>query len=88
MKTKFRKRFLKDLAKIPVKSRSPIESYVFETLPNANSIKEFENIERMKGYTSYFKVRFGKYRIGFQIEDQTIILERVLHRKDIYRYFP
>ncbi len=45
-------------------------------------------VEQMKGYPSYYKVRFGSYRIGIKIENDTIILERALHRKDIYRYFP
>ena len=42
----------------------------------------------MKGYRLYYKVRFGSYRIGLKIEKDTVILERALHRKDIYRYFP
>jgi mRNA interferase RelE/StbE len=42
----------------------------------------------MKGYPSYYKVRFGSYRIGFKMENDRVILERALHRKDIYRHFP
>lgn len=39
------------------------------------------------GFRSYFKVRFGSYRIGLKVENGTVILERALHRKDIYRYY-
>ena len=88
MKIEYRKNFLKELSKIHIKERSRIESFVFKELPEANSIFELGNVEQMKGYTSYYKVRFGQYRIGLKMKDDIVILERALHRKDIYRYFP
>jgi mRNA-degrading endonuclease RelE of RelBE toxin-antitoxin system len=30
----------------------------------------------------------GNYRLGLIIEAETVIFVRVLHRKEIYRYFP
>jgi len=53
-----------------------------------DSIFEIGNVEQMRGYPSYFKVRFGSYRIGLKTDNNTAILERALHRKDIYRHFP
>ena len=88
MKVEYRKKFLKELSKIHIKDRSRIESFVFKKLPEANSIFELGNIEQMKGYPSYYKVRYGQYRIGIKFKDGVVILERALHRKDIYRYFP
>jgi len=88
MKVDYRKSFLRELSKIPSGARSRMENFVFEELPKANSIFEVGNIEQMKGYRSYYKVRFGSYRIGLKMENDMVILERVLHRKDIYRYFP
>jgi len=88
MKTDYRKRFLKELSKIPTEIRSSIESFVFKELPKANSIFELGRVEKMKGYPSYYKIRFGSYRIGLRIKNDKVILERALHRKDIYRYFP
>ncbi len=41
-----------------------------------------------KGESSYYRIRFGDYRIGIKIEDDLVIFIRALHRKDIYRYFP
>ena len=43
--------------------------------------------EKLKGYSNYYKKRFGNYRIGAKYEDDTLILSRILHRKDIYRFF-
>ena len=88
MKIEYRKKFLKELSKIHIKERSRIESFVFKELPEANSIFELGNVEQLKGYASYYKVRFGQYRIGIKMKDDIVILERALHRKDIYRYFP
>jgi mRNA interferase RelE/StbE len=61
---------------------------VFEKLPKVNSIFELGIVEQMRGYPTYYKVRFGSYRIGLRMENDKIILERALHRKDIYRHFP
>ena len=88
MKIEYRKKFLKELSKIHKKDRSRIESFVFKELLEANSIFELGKVEQMKGYPSYYKVRFGQYRIGIKLKDGIVILERALHRKDIYRYFP
>ena len=88
MKIDYRKSFLKELSKIPSGTRSRMEDFVFEELPKANSIFNIGIVEQMKGYHSYYKVRFGSYRIGLKMENDTVILERALHRKDIYRYFP
>jgi mRNA interferase RelE/StbE len=88
MKINYRKSFLKELSKIPSGTRSKIETFIFEELPRANSIFSIGIVEKMKGYRSYYKIRFGSYRIGLKMENDTVILERALHRKDIYRYFP
>ena len=88
MKIYYRKRFLKDLSKIPSKTRMRMEKFVFEELPKANSIVALRKVDQLKGYASYHKIRFGSYRIGIKLENETVILERALHRKDIYRFFP
>ena len=88
MKILYNKKFLKDLASIPQKERVSIEKFVFETLANCKSLSDINRIAKLKGHNNYFKSRFGDYRIGIRIEKNTLILERVLHRKEIYRYFP
>ena len=88
MKTLYSKKFLKDLSKIPKKERTSIEDFVFETIVKHKSLSEIRKVEKLKGYQGFYKVRFGNYRIGLKLEGETTIIERVLHRKDIYRYFP
>jgi len=88
LKVEYPKKFLKDLARIPSQTRVHIEHFVFEELPSLDSINQVGKIEQMKGYSEYFKIRFGNYRIGLKLEADKVILKRVLHRKEIYRYFP
>jgi len=88
LKAKYRKRFLRDLARIPSGPRKAIENFIFEEVSRLDSVGASGKIERMKGYKSCYKARFGSYRIGLTVEDDTITFERALHRKDIYRVFP
>ena len=88
MKVKYRKRFLTDLARIPSKSRKAIEKFVFEEAPQLDSLGSSGKIERLKGYKGHYKMRFGAYRVGMLVEEDAIRFERILHRKEIYRFFP
>jgi len=88
MKVAYRKRFLKDLASVPSNLRPAIERFVFEELPQADSLQSTGKVEKLKGHATFYKVRFGDYRIGLSVTDDTVTLERVLNRKEIYRKFP
>jgi mRNA interferase RelE/StbE len=88
VKTLYQKRFLKELAHIPSPVREEIEQFVFHELPITSSPFQDGRIEQLHGYPHYFKIRFGNYRVGLKIEHDSILLMKVLHRKDIYRYFP
>ena len=74
--------------KNPFKDKNENGEVRIEELPKANSIFELRKVEQLKGYDSYHKIRFGSYRIGLKLENETVILERALHRKNIYRFFP
>ncbi len=88
MNVLYQKRFLQDLATIPSAFRAGIEKFAFEEILTMKSLGESGKIERMKGHKQYYKVRFGDYRVGLRIEGETVVFERVLNRKDIYRFFP
>jgi mRNA interferase RelE/StbE len=51
-------------------------------------LSEVNNLKKMEGTTNYFRVRVGDYRIGIFFNNNTVIVSRFLHRKEIYRYFP
>ena len=88
MKVKLKKTFIKDLKKIPKEARERIEDFVFREVPEVESIIELKNVKKISGYISYYRVRFGNYRVGFEYREDKIVFYRALHRKDIYKYFP
>lgn len=61
---------------------------MFEDLPPLSSIENAGNIEKMTGYKYHYKIRFGDYRVGMLKNSNSIELQRVLNRKEIYKYFP
>ncbi len=73
---------------MPKGVRKNIEIFVFEELPHLASIAESGKIEKMHGYNNYFKIRFSSYRVGLKLENDELIVQIVMHRKEIYRFFP
>lgn len=88
MKVLINKRFLKDLARLPPAERKRVEIFVFEDVLKVVSIEHYGAVEKLKGYHAYYRIRFGDYRVGVRFEEGTLTFERVLHRKEIYRFFP
>ena len=89
MKVSFDKSFIKAIVKIknPLVLKR-IENIIY-CLESAESIENVSNIKKLIGYTSYYRIKMGVYRIGFElINDKEIKLITVLHRKDIYKKFP
>jgi len=88
LKISINKKFLKDLAKIPSKDRARIERFVFEELEQYEGIEGIGNMEKLQGYETFYRARFGNYRVGVRYENNELTVERVLHRKEIYKFFP
>jgi mRNA interferase RelE/StbE len=88
MKIEYKKKFLKELSKLPNEYAQTIEEFVFNIFPTHKSLSEIGKVEKMTGYKDYFKIRFGDYRVGIKKENDTIIIETVKHRREIYKYFP
>ncbi|MGK7958368.1 MAG: type II toxin-antitoxin system RelE/ParE family toxin [Crocosphaera sp.] len=86
---KYTKRFLKELACLPQDVQSRIELIVFNELESDNPFG-LGYINKMKGYKDKYKIRVGDYRIGLTLDkkNQTIICQRVAHRREIYKIFP
>jgi mRNA interferase RelE/StbE len=82
--------FLKELARLPQPTRKQVEKFAFDVLPAAADPLSIGKIEKLTGHRNYYKIRFGDYRVGLQIDRRAreVRLCRVLHRRDIYRRFP
>lgn len=88
MKVNYQNSFLRDLKNIKDNSIVLQIKENIDRLIQSSDLKEVDNIKKLKGKNSAFRISVKKYRIGFYVENNTIILSRVLHRKDIYKYFP
>lgn len=89
MKVEYLPSFLKDLKVLkstPVFEQ--IKGLVFDEIPNLSDLQNLVNLKKLKGDDNAYRLRVGDYRIGFYFEGETVTFARVLHRKDIYRYFP
>ncbi len=88
MNVEFRKSFEKDLRKIKDAELLQRIQAVIEEVETIDSMADLTNIKRLKAEGDYYRIRVGNYRIGFSIREEAVVFTRVLHRKDIYRYFP
>ena len=79
-------RDLKVLKKTPI--YNTIQILVFEEIPSYESLAQITNLKKLKGEDSAYRIRVGDYRIGVFIKNDVVTFARILHRRDIYRYFP
>jgi mRNA-degrading endonuclease RelE of RelBE toxin-antitoxin system len=49
---------------------------------------QLDNCKKLTGFKAAYRIRMGQYRIGFYYENKSAELVRILHRREIYRYFP
>ncbi|WP_017306286.1 type II toxin-antitoxin system RelE family toxin [Spirulina subsalsa] len=89
MKTEYKPSFLKDLKALKsTPSFEAIKALAFTEIPNLLKFEEIGNLKKLKGDENAYRIRLGDYRLGIFFDGETVTFARVLHRKDIYRYFP
>ena len=89
MRTEYLPSFTKDLKKLKkIPIYSEIKNLVFQTIPDYQNITEIKSLKKIKGHKKAYRIRVGDYRIGIFIQKETVTFSRVLHRRDVYRYFP
>ncbi len=89
MNIEYSEQFLKDLKKLKsTASYASLQRLCFEELPECEHFSSLNTLKKIRGYKCYYRIRVGDYRIGMKDEGDTVILMRVLHRKDMYRVFP
>ena len=87
MKIEIRKSFTKDADKLPAPFRRHLAE-IIEAMEKTNLPAHLANCKKLTGHKTAYRIRMGQYRIGFYYEHETIELVRILHRKEIYRFFP
>jgi mRNA interferase RelE/StbE len=88
MKTLYEKSFGRDLKKIKDKRLLKQAQKIIAQVESADSLTDLQNVKKLEGYTTYYRIRVGEYRIGIEVLEGQVIFVCFLNRKDIYRYFP
>ena len=80
MQIEIRKSAIKDLKQISEPYKTTIHNKILE-------LKKFPNLQNIKKLTNFepaYRLRVGDYRVLFDVENELIIIGRVLHRKESY----
>lgn len=88
MNLAFTRSFAKDLRQIRDTSVLEWLQEVIQEIETAGSIQDLKNLKKLSSESRHYRLRLGEYRLGLVIEADTVTLVRILHRKDLYRYFP
>lgn len=87
MKIEIRKSFIKDADKMPSPYQHQLAVIIAE-MEKVSTPAQLNNCKKLTGYKTAYRIRMGQYRIGFYYENKVVELVRILHRKEVYRYFP
>ncbi|MBK8515136.1 MAG: plasmid stabilization protein [Saprospiraceae bacterium] len=88
MTIRYNNSFLSDLKKIKNEKITSLVKVSIDELMIIHDLSSVKNLKKIKGDKDAFRLRIRNYRMGFFYRDNTIILSRILDRKDIYKNFP
>jgi mRNA interferase RelE/StbE len=81
------KTFVKQYAKTPAYLKKKVAD-LYLKIEATEKWSDIPGIKEMKSQENTYRIRVGDYRIGVQIIDKTLKLVVIMHRKEIYRFFP
>ncbi len=87
MKVELTKRFAKELDKLPRKIQLKIIEAI-ENLSEADSFSDIDELKALSGYTNFYRIKLGQYRIGLFFNGDGFLIERIGVRGDFYKSYP
>lgn len=87
MNIEIRRSFTKDADKMPAAYKRQL-AVIINEIEKASHPSQLHNCKKLTGYKTAYRIRMEQYRLGFYFGNKTAELVRILHRKEIYRYFP
>ncbi|MBA4369609.1 MAG: plasmid stabilization protein [Desulfobacterium sp.] len=76
----FKPRAVKDIKKISSHMQTKIIKSIEMMCENLDG-----DVKRLTNFTPEYRLRVGDYRVVFEIENKSIIIYRVRHRREVYR---
>lgn len=88
MKVRFKASFARDLRVLKDKTLLDRIKTLIASVESAQSLSEVSHLKRLRGGGAFYRARLGDYRVGLAVEEDGVVFVRVLHRREVYRYFP
>jgi mRNA interferase RelE/StbE len=82
------KSFLKDAERIKDQRLLNRIANCINQVIETDSLDRINSVKKLKGEACFYRIRLGDYRVGLRVDQDTVIFIRLLHRKEIYKYFP
>ena len=79
MKTLYEKSFLKDIKKVKKQKILDALDRIITDIKTTESLNLIPNIKKLRGHHSAYRIRLGEYRLGFFLENETIVFSRFLN---------
>ena len=88
MTCEIRPGFLRDVERLGDRRVQAAVHASIEQVQAATTLADVTQIKKLKGHGNFFRLRVGHYRLGVEVDRQTVTFIRCLHRREIYRRFP
>lgn len=88
MTVKASKRFFSDLSKIKSLETLDAAEFIFDLASTCEGPEDIPGFKWLTGYPKHGRISIGAYRIGVEMDTDTIIFRCVIHRSVVYRHFP
>lgn len=89
MKVRIEKSFDRDVHNIRDKRLLRKLRDTISLIEDPKSIHEIPHGKKIQGYASFYRIKIGDYRLDLEVvSSDEVVLMRLLHRREIYRYFP
>lgn len=76
----FKPRAVRDIERLPSRIQAQVLARIEEM---SNDLKG--DVKRLTHFTPEFRLRVGDYRVLFEVEEKTIVIYRIRHRREAYR---
>lgn len=76
----FKPRAVRDIERLPSRIQAQVLARIEEM---SNDLKG--DVKRLTNFTPEFRLRVGDYRVLFEVEEKTIVIYRIRHRREAYR---
>ena len=71
---------MRDIERLPSRIQAQVLARIEEM---SNDLKG--DVKRLTNFTPEFRLRVGDYRVLFEVEEKTIVIYRICHRREAYR---